>query len=119
MQLTVDSSLQMQDTPQTLRRVAMRYWRFLVVIVFSLLMLGGTIALTDSAAVKQVFSCVSGESMLVYPLYDRRGNIIDTRSICGAPHRGCTGRSERSKVFDCSPLMAPKDLWAAGGMLYN
>ncbi|GEM_PF-6267862 len=119
MQSSNVSFRRIQNVSQTIRVAIVGYWRVPVAIVLSLMMLGGTIVLVDVPAVGREFFCAPNESMLVYPLYDRRGNIVDTRSLCGVPHRGCTRKFEESQVFDCSPFMAPEELWAVGGALYN
>lgn len=53
-------------------------------------------------------SCGPGESVLVYPLYSRKGIVIDSIKRCGASHRGCTPRMGSAGVYDCSPFMAPE-----------
>jgi hypothetical protein len=51
--------------------------------------------------------CATGESRLVYPIYSKRGVVMDTVTKCGETHRGCRQRGS-SGVYDCSPFMAPK-----------
>lgn len=52
------------------------------------------------------FKCAGSEHLLVYPVYDKKGIVVDTVSRCGTVHRGCTLNESHS--YDCSPFMAPK-----------
>ncbi len=62
-------------------------------------------------------SCPEGGATLVYPLYDKRGTVHDTRTVCAPPHRGCILRANARRIYDCSPFMAPDNLWAQGTTL--
>ena len=51
-------------------------------------------------------ACRSGESLLVYPHYSRKGIVTHYKEQCGMPHAGCTVRSGSADapVYDCSPF---------------
>jgi len=58
---------------------------------------------------EQIAICLAGEQTLVYPVYNKRGVIVDETVKCGPVHRGCTQRTNDTG-YDCSPFMAPKEV---------
>jgi len=86
-------------------RAAYENRRMLIAGAVSVSLLSIVVTLT---AMQSLPSCATGQNLLVYPLYDRKGIVVDTRALCGIPHRGCTQRLGEVTTYDCSPFMAPK-----------
>ncbi len=61
----------------------------------------------DSAA---FLGCGEGENLLVYPMYGKKGDVVDQMYRCGIPHKTCALRTAplAGPTYDCSPFMAPK-----------
>lgn len=74
----------------------------------TLLLASGFVIAAYASAVP---SCATGESLLVYPKYDRKGIAQHFAYRCGQPHASCGQREKplgNAPTFDCSPFMLPK-----------
>ena len=96
--------LHWQPTIQFLRQAVTMRTALLAAGFLAFLSLGLVAAHVSAQSV----ICSAGEHKLVYPVYDRKGIIIDHMTRCGDFHRGCTLRAGATNTYDCSPFMAPK-----------